>query len=151
MVFQELENSLVWLFARLTDPHADAVGMIIATQLSLGRLSAAITALLRYRTKQPDLIEHCDKMLKEAEQLAQIRNTFIHSFYDWREISGDTITYERIKHRIRRGKGFSPDYEMLDIAKVEKDIERFRIHIAAVDLFFERLQKEGVITQYDDV
>src|ERR1700686_3610335 len=114
MVFQELENGLTWLLARLTDPAHDTVGIIVASQLSFGRLTAVIAALFRYRTKDTELIHRCDKLLSEATQLEQIRNTYIPSFYDWRMISGDTITYERIKNRIRPGKGFSPDYEMLD-------------------------------------
>ena len=150
MVFQELENGLVWLFARLTDPNRDAIGMIIATQLPFGRLTAVIAALIRYRTKEADLVRECDEILREAQQLEQIRNTYIHSFYDWREISGATITYERIKNRIRPGKGFSPDYEMLDTGKLRKVVERVRIHIATVDLFFEHLQNRGVIARYDE-
>jgi hypothetical protein len=51
MVFQEVENGLVWLFARLTDPGRDTVGIIIASKLSFGSLSTVAAALLRYRTK----------------------------------------------------------------------------------------------------
>ena len=150
MVFQELENGLTWLLARLTDPAHDTVGIIVASQLSFGRLTAVIAALFRYRTKDTELIHRCDKLLSEATQLEQIRNTYIHSFYDWRMISGDTITYERIKNRIRPGKGFSPDYEMLDTDKLGQIVERFRIHIAAIDLFFEDLQGRGIIARYDE-
>ena len=150
MVFQELENSLVWLFARLTDPGHDTVGIIIASKLSFGNLSAVTAALLRYRTKDTKLITRCDELLRECKQLEDLRNTYIHSFYDWRMISGDTISYERIKHRIKPGKGFSPDYEMLDTDKICEIVERFRIQIAALDLFFEDLQNARVIARYDE-
>jgi hypothetical protein len=150
MVFQELENSLVWLFARLADPSHDTVGIIIASQLSFGRLSSVIAALVRYRTKDSRLVTRCDELLSEGHQLEQLRNTYVHSFYDWRTISGDKISYERIKHRIKPGKGFAPDYEMLDTDKVGDIIDRFRIHIAALDLYFEELQSYDVIAGYDE-
>src|SRR2546430_2744736 len=150
MVFQELENSLVWLFARLTEQAHDTVGMIIASRLSFGSLTAITAALLRYRTKDTKLISQCDELIGECQQLEQLRNTYIHSFYDWRMISGDTISYERIKHRIKPGKGFSPDYEMLDTDKIREIVERFHIQIAALDLFFEELQSHGVIARYDE-
>jgi hypothetical protein len=150
MAFQELENSLIWLFARLTDPNHDTVGVIIASQLPFGKLTAVLAAIFRYRVKDPTLVDRCDSLLKEGQQLEQQRNTYIHSFYDWREISGERITYERIKNRIKPGKGFSPDYEMLDTEKVGKISEQFRILIAGIDLFFEELQERGIISRRGD-
>lgn len=146
MVFQELENALILLFASLTDPAHDSVGIIVASQLSFRKLVDILDAVFRYRTKNVELILQLESILKGSLELEQQRNIYIHSFYDWHEISGDTVTYQRIKNRIKRGKGFSPDYEMLDTAKLGQIIDRFRILIAGIDLFFERLQQDGIIT-----
>jgi len=145
MAFQELENGLIVVFAGLADPKDDIVGVIIASQLSFRRLIALIDAVGRYRTKKSGLIDEMQSLLKESCLLEEERNKYIHSFYDLREIAGDRVTYERMKNRIKTGKGFSPDYEMLDTGKVDAITERLRILIAGVDLFFERLQKEGVV------
>jgi hypothetical protein len=145
MAFQELENGLIIVFASLVDPKDDRVGFIIASQLSFRRLVALVDAVGRHRTKRPDLIGQMESLLKESSLLEQERNKYIHSFYDFREIAGERVTYERMKNRIKAGKGFSPDYEMLDTGKVDAITERLRILIAAVDLFFERLQREGII------
>jgi len=122
IAFQEVENALILVLASLADCSDDRVGIIIATQLSFQRLGATAEALLHHRTKE------------------------VHSFYDWREITNGGITYERMKSRVKAGKGFSPDYEMLDTEKVDDVSDRLRILTAGIDLFFERLQAAKVIS-----
>jgi hypothetical protein len=145
MAFQELENGLIIVFASLADPKDDVVGFIIASQLPFRRLVALVDAVGRHRTNRSDLLDEMELLLKESCLLEQERNKYIHSFYDFREAAGERVTYERMKNRIKSGKGFSPDYEMLDTGKVDAITERLRILIAGVDLFFERLQREGVV------
>lgn len=150
MAFQELENGLIIVLASLVDLNDDRVGVIMATQLSFRRVAAVLDALCRHRTQNPELISQMESLLSESCRLEEERNKYAHSFYDLREIAGERITYERMKNRIKSRKGYSPDYDMLDTAKVDALSDRFRILITAVDLFFERLQEEGVVRDRSD-
>jgi hypothetical protein len=145
IAFQELENALILVLAGLTDPTDDRVGIIVATQLSFRRIGMVTEAMLHHRTTSKELRQNFAGILKNSRRLEEERNKYVHSFYDWHEITNGGITYERLKDRIKSGKGFSPDYELLDTGKVVEICERLRILTAAIDLFFEQLQIGRVI------
>lgn len=147
IAFQNLEHELTEVFANLSNPNDPVIALIIASKTSFSNLLSILNAICRYRTNDSEVLALVDSILSEANELEQRRNTYTHSFYDVRMIAGDQVEYERIKKRLNKSKGYSPDYETYDPLKVHEVAKKMYELAGRVTQFTEILEAKGIIQQ----
>jgi hypothetical protein len=104
MSFQELENTLLELFAGLTNKADRTAGFIVGSTLSFGKLCQVISALSKHRIHDPDLNEWLSGILGKCQKLEGKRNTYIHSFYPSFYFDDGLEVIGRLKHKLTKGK-----------------------------------------------
>ena len=111
--FQQMENDFVELFDLLLKGAPQKASVIISSNLSFSKLVDIVDALIRSSDLSEEIKRDAESLIRKTNGLESDRNKFIHSHYDIVEISGAGVTYGRLKRRIKRNKGYNPDYERI--------------------------------------
>jgi hypothetical protein len=143
--FQGLEFALGELLWPFVNPNDQRVATIIGSQLSFSKLCDVIDALCRYRTSDARLLETLKGILRDCGRLEGERNTYIHSYYEINYWGPDGITFERSKQKIKRGKGYRPDFEIYDPIKLNVLSTEMGDLLMRIYAFTEQLREEKVI------
>ncbi len=102
MSFQELENSLLELFASLNNGADRTAGFIVGSTLPFRRLCQVIGTLSKHRVQDSDLNEWLSDILTKCQKLEDERNTYIHSFYPLFCFGDGIEVLGRFKHKITK-------------------------------------------------
>jgi hypothetical protein len=149
IAFQALENEILELFSQIAYPNDEMVGIIVGSHLSFTKLVDVVDATCRYRTKDTEVLEHLSVLIKKCSQIEPERNTYTHSFYDLRLMAGDRVEFQRIKSRLKRGKGYTVMAEEFEPEKARTFAQRMHQQTTEIDDFRALLRGKGIIPTRD--
>jgi hypothetical protein len=144
MSFQELENSMLELFASLINGKDPTSGYIIGTQLSFRKLCQVVGALVANKTEDTDLRECFAGILKLCQKHEEERNTYIHSFYPAWYFEDGLEVFGRFKHKINK-RGYAPQADDPDPEKMRTLSFELNSCTRQVNEFLKELRDLGIV------
>jgi len=107
------------------------IGQIITAGLSFKALSSLLSLLFRHRVNNNTTIDKLDKLLQRAQAMQDRRNQIVHA--TWTAHDQPNV-FSRMK-MARGAKGLRRDHEMLDLDKLETEIEKMQTIVNDLALF----------------
>lgn len=139
--FQCLEKYMEFLAWGLIGDDQE-IGQIVTSQMSFIRLCDLLSSLIRYRSKNPELVKELDEIIKKASEVEEARNKVIHSCW-----FGDLDTkILRVKITAKGKVGLKHQYEHMepeDLYNLGRSIKQ--VWETLLD-FMNKLEAEGIIT-----
>ena len=142
VAFQDVENDLTNLFELLLGAVPKS-GAIVASCLSFSKLIDVCDALIREKDLSSILVQEFEELAKEASKLEALRNKYVHSYYDLRDVSRRGVVYERIKRKVRRKRGLLVECETIKdsgiLSNITEDMSKLSQNLAVFNekIFFE--------------
>lgn len=153
IAFQSLEHELINLFTCLIDKNNPHIGEIISSKMSFNMLIDVLDAIVRFRVKDPELIEEMSRIMVLSLKFQEERNSYVHSYYNaiCSDFHGDD-SFNREKKRIKRGKGYELQVVKHDPDKLVQSERNIYGLIVNILNFAEKLKEKGHITDvYDEL
>jgi hypothetical protein len=133
VAFSELEAAVIGGIAEFFPLDSFSEVELLANALSFRKSLDVLDALVRLRCTVPETIQAWQKRMKEASDLEDKRNTFIHSTWEWNVKKKDGVPEFLLRRKrtlARRGKGRIAHDEVPSVQQLIACAEQMRMAAA---------------------
>lgn len=125
--FQGLEYELHEILFIVMDAPTYEILNVLLQRVDFGRSLEVLSILANSKIKDEKLKKRLSVLVGKAKVFAKHRNKYLHSHYEWLEISFSAIKYERSNPRLSKMKKNEKVHEVFDpeiVYSIVKDIHK---------------------------